>query len=312
MHLETTTVAATSPGIFSTPSPPTCHSAPLSINSAPYSLTQQPTVPCFVNHNFQTYHSPEHSQEVSNIPFSTSDIIVVTNTETLPNYSTAFHNHNHHNYSISLIPMSPKIEAHSPYPQGNPEHMEDIKQEVKLESSEHYALINFPPICSVGKHESNTLHGNSENVPSLSANNANGRQPCLDDITLLPGGTGCVYENNGLLPMSPQVSDDQSHMLPPIGSISKNFHIQNEIDMNLRNMSSPSVSTRRSSAKSTAVRGGTQTLSSSPLGEGVVDLTSLIRCSPTSLMGFSSSSCSQVNNFCIVALPSSLSQNDRV
>jgi hypothetical protein len=28
-----------------------------------------------------------------------------------------------------------------------------------------------------------------------------------------------------------------------------------------------------------------------------VDLTSLIRCSPTSLLGFSSSSCSQVNSF---------------
>jgi hypothetical protein len=247
-----------------------------------------------VNHGF-----PAHSQEVPNIPLSTSDIIVVTKTETLPNYSTAFHNHNHHNYSISLIPLSPKIEAHSPYPQGNPEraelqHMEDMKHEVKLENSEHYTLINFPPICGVGRYDTNTMHGSSENVPS--ANTAGGRPPYLDEITPLPDGTAYVYDNNGLLTMSSHVSND--HMLPPIGSISKNFHMRNEVDMNLRNLlSSSSASTRRSSAKSVSVRGGTQALASSPLGEGGVDLTSLIRCSPTSLLGFSSSSCSQVNSF---------------
>ncbi|PSN52043.1 hypothetical protein C0J52_04524 [Blattella germanica] len=72
-------------------------------------------------------------------------------------------------------------------------------------------------------------------------------------------------------------------ILPPIASISRNFCIQND--------TSSSVSTRRSSSN---VRGGKRDLSSSPMGEGAVDITSLIRCSPTSLLGFSSSSCSQI------------------
>ncbi|XP_021924082.1 uncharacterized protein LOC110831902 isoform X1 [Zootermopsis nevadensis] len=291
MHLETITVAATAPGIFSTRYAPTCNSsAPLPLSPSSYNLSHRPALPRFVNHNFPAYNSPVHSQEMSNMPLSsTSDIIVVTDSETLPNYSTTFHNHNNHNYMISLIPVSPKIEAHSPYSETvQHQHVEDTKQEVKFENSEHYAFINFPPMSGVGKNESSALDGSNDDLLSSSANNG-------DDITSLSRGTGCAYESDGLLTISPQVSDDHPQMLPPIGSISKNLHMQNEVHMNFLNMSSSSVSTRRSSAKSTTVRGGTQAMSSSPLGEGVVDLTSLIRCSPTSLMAFSSSSCSQEN-----------------
>jgi hypothetical protein len=239
---------------------------------------------------------------------------MVTSTESLPHYSADFNDHSQHNYSISLIPMSPKSETNSPYPQENAEwlrlqHIQEFKQEIKVEDSENCTIIDFP-LCNVGRQEygegMNMMRGANENVPPSPANNAGGRQSCLDDITSLPGGTGCVYGSNGPLTVSPQVSNNQSQMLPPIGSISKHFQAQNEADTNVRNLSSSSVSTRRSSAKSANVRGGKRALSASPLGDGVVDLTSLIRCSPTSLLGFSSSSCSQVSDFVIVTVISFL------
>lgn len=273
------------------------------MNSTPYTLPQRSTVPCFVNHDLPTYHSPSHSQDISDIPLSTSDIIMVTSTETLPQYSTDFSDHSQHNYSISLIPMSAKSEPHSLYTQENAEwlrlqHVQELKQEIKVEAGENYTIIDFP-LCNVGTHEYgeevNTMRGANDNVPPSPTNNA-----CLDDVTPLPGDTGFVFGSNGPLTISPQFSNNQSQMLPPIGSISKHFQAQNEADMNVRNLSSSSVSTRRSSAKSANVRGGKRALSASPLGDGVVDLTSLIRCSPTSLLGFSSSSCSQVSNFLIV------------
>lgn len=278
------------------------------MNSTQYSLPQRSTVPCFVNHDLSTYHSPSHSEDISDIPLTTSDIIMVTSTETLPQYSTDFSDQSQHNYSISLIPMSVKSETHSPYPQENAEwlrlqHVQELKQEIKVEDGENFTIIDFP-LCNVGRHEYgeevNAIRGANENVPPSPTSNAGGRQLCLDDLTPLPGDTGCVYGSNGPLTLSPQFSNNQSQMLPPIGSISKHFQAQNETDVNVRNLSSSSVSTRRSSAKSANIRGGKRALSASPLGDGVVDLTSLIRCSPTSLLGFSSSSCSQVSNFLIV------------
>jgi len=212
--------------------------------------------------------------------------------------------------------MSPKIEPRTSHSQGNQErsglqNVEELKQEVTPHNSENYTIINFPPIYNVGKHEygeeAHMLQGCKGNEPSLSSNNASEREQCLNDITSLTGGTRCMYENNGLLTISPQVSNDQPQMLPPIGSISKHFHMQNEVDnTNLRNLNSSSVSTRRSSAKSAIVRGGKRALSASPLGEGVADLTSLIRCSPTSLLGFTSSSCSQVSTSVIMVFVTSL------
>jgi hypothetical protein len=233
---------------------------------------------------------------------------MVTSTETLPQYSMNFSDHSQHNYSISLIPVSTKSETHLPYPQENAEwltlqQVQELKQEIKVEDGENHTIIDFP-LCNVGRHgfgeEVNTMRGANENVPPSPTNNAGGIQSCLDDVTSLAGDTGCVYGSNGSLTISPQFSNNQSQMLPPIGSISKHFQAQNEADMNVRNLNSSSVSTRRSSAKSANIRGGKRALSASPLGDGVVDLTSLIRCSPTSLLGFSSSSCSQVSNFLIV------------
>jgi hypothetical protein len=233
---------------------------------------------------------------------------MVTSTETLPHYSIDFNDHSQHNYSISLIPTSPKSETHPPYPQENSErlrlqHVQELKQEIKVEGGENYTIVDFPP-SGVGRHECreemNIMCGANENVPPSPTSIAGGRQLCLDGITSLPGVTGCAYGSNRPLPTSPQFSNNQSQMLPPIGSISKHFQVQNETDMNVWNLSSSSVSTRRSSAKLPNVRGGKRALSVSPLGDGVVDLTSLIRCSPTSLLGFSSSSCSQVSNFLIV------------
>jgi hypothetical protein len=233
---------------------------------------------------------------------------MVTSTETLPQYSTNVSDHSQHNYSISLIPVSTKSEIHSTYAQENAEwltlqHVQELKQEIKAENGENHTIIDFP-LCNVGRHgygeEVNTMRGANENVPSSPTNNAGGGQSCLDDVTPHAGDTRCVYGSNGPLIVSPQFSNNQSQMLPPIGSISKHFQVQNEADIYVRNLSSSSVSTRRSSAKSANVRGGKLALSASPLGDGVVDLTSLIRCSPTSLLGFSSSSCSQVSNFLIV------------
>jgi hypothetical protein len=234
---------------------------------------------------------------------------MVTSTETLPHFSTDFIDHSQHNYSISLIPTSPKSETHPPYQQENAEwlrlqHVQELKQEIKVEGGENYAIIDFP-LSGVGRHECgeemNVMRGANENVPPSPTNIAGGRQIYLDAITPIPGVTGCAYGSNGPLTTSPQFSNNQSQMLPPIGSISKHFQVQNEADMNVCNLSSSSVSTRRSSAKLANFRGGKRALSASPLGDGVVDLTSLIRCSPTSLLGLSSSSCSQVSNFLIVA-----------
>jgi hypothetical protein len=296
MHLETTAVPPC-PGILSTSSPPACHSTALTMNSTAQSLTQRSTVPCFVSHGLATYNSRD-------IPLSTSDIIMVTNTETLPHYATDFSEHSQQNYSISLIPMSPRSETNSPYPQENAgrlrfQHIQDLKQEIKVEHGETYTALDFPvgnvDRCEYGG-QMNMTHTANENVLSPPANNGDGRQSCLDYITPLPGDTACVYGSNGPLTVSPQFSNNQSQMLPPIGSISKHFQVQNEADINVRNLSSSSVSTRRSSAKSANVRAGRRALSASPLADGFVDLTSLIRCSPTSLLGFSSSSCSQVSN----------------
>jgi hypothetical protein len=293
MHLETTTVPPC-PGILSTPSPPACHSAALTTNSSAHSLTQRSAVPCFVNHDLETYHSQD-------IPLSTSDIIMVT-TEALPHYATDFSEHSQQNYSISLIPMSPRSEPNSPYQQENAgrlrfQHIQDLKQEIKVENSETYTALEFP-VGNVDRYEYggqiNTTHSAIENVIPPPANIGGGRHSCLDYITSLTGDAACVYGSNGPLAVTPH-SNNQSQMLPPIGSISKHFPVQSEGDMNARNLSSSSVSTRRSSARSANVSAGRTAMSSSPLADGVVDLTSLIRCSPTSLLGFSSSSCSQVS-----------------
>jgi hypothetical protein len=198
------------------------------------------------------------------------------------------------------------MDTHAPYTQVTTErlafqHGEDLNQEVKLETSENYTMTDLPPLCNTGKDEyvghSNMLHADNGLTSSISANNIRGRQSCLDDITSLSGDTGCVYDSNGLVSISGQISSEQGLMLPPIGSISaKHFHMQNEADVNLRNLSNSSLSTRISSAKSDNVRGGSRALSASPLADGIVDLTNLIRCSPTSLLAFSSSSCSQVSD----------------
>ena len=302
MHLESIATAASPPPA---PSPAMWHTAPLSINSEPYSIIDRSTAPCFLNHPYPTYSSPAHSQEIPS-----SDIVVVTNTETLPHYSAAFHRHKNHNYSISLIPLSPRLDSHAAYMQVNTDRSsfqqgEDITQEVKLETSENYTITDLPPVCNMGKGEymqyTNMLHADNGHVSSISAN-TRGRQTCLEDITSLSGGNGCVYDGNGLVTISGQLSNDQSLILPPIGSISaKPFHMQSEAEANLRNLSSNSLSTRRSSARSDNVRVGNRALSASPLGDGVVDLTSLIRCSPTSLLAFSSSSCSQASD-CVLML----------
>ena len=301
MHLENSTTAASPPPA---PSPTVWHQAPLSINCEPYSIIDRSTAPCFVNHPYPIYNSPAHSQEMPS-----SDIVVVTNTETLPHYSAAFHRQKSHNYSISLIPVSPRLDTHSAYTQVNTDRsefqqVENLIQEVKLETSENYTLTDLPPLCNMGKVEyvqhANMLHADNGHLSSISTN-TRGRQSCLDDITSISGGTGCVYDCNGLVTISGQLSNDQSLMLPPIGSISaKPFHMQSEAEANLRNLSSSSLSTRRSSARSDNVRFGNRALSASPLGDGVVDLTSLIRCSPTSLLAFSSSSCSQASDSVLV------------
>ena len=297
MHLEGSTTAASPP-----PAPSTAvwHPTQLSINSEPYTFIDRSTGPCFMTHPLPTYNSPAHSQEIPS-----SDIVVVTNTEALPHYSAAFHRHKNHNYSISLIPMSPRMDTHAAYMQVNADRSafqqaENLIQEVKLETSENYTITDLPPVCNMGKGDyvqhTNMLHADNGHLSSISAN-ARGRQPCLDDITSLSGSTGCVYDSNGLETISGQLSNDQSLMLPPIASISaKPFHMQSEAEANLRNSSSSSLSTRRSSARSDNVRVGNCALSASPLGDGVVDLTSLIRCSPTSLLAFSSSSCSQASD----------------
>jgi len=297
MHLDSSTAAASPPPA---PSPAVWHQAPLTISSEPYSIIDRSTAPCFVNHPFSTYSSPAHSQEIPS-----RDIAVVTDTETLPHYSAAFHRHKSHNYSISLIPMSPRMDNHGAYMQVNTDRsgfqqVENFTQEVKLETSENYTITDLPPACNMGKVEhvqnTNMLHADNGHVPSISMT-TRGRQTCLDDITLLSGGIGCVYDSNGLVTISGQLPNDHSLMLPPIGSISsKPFHMQSEAEANLRNLSSSSISTRRSSARSENVRVGNRGLSASPLGDGVVDLTSLIRCSPTSLLAFSSSSCSQASD----------------
>lgn len=302
MHLESSTTTASPPPA---PSPAVWHPAPLSINSEPYTIIDRSTAPCFVNHPFPTYNSPTHSQEIPS-----SDIVVVTNAETLPHYSAAFHRHKSHNYSISLIPMSPRMDNHAAYMQVNTDrspfqHVENVTQEIKLENGENYTITDLPPVCNIGKGEyvqhSNMLQADNGHVSSISAN-TRGRQSCLDDITSLSVGTGCVYDSNGLVTISGPLSNDQSLMLPPIGSISaKPFHMQSEAEANLRNLSSSSISTRRSSARSDNVRVGNRALSASPLGDGVVDLTSLIRCSPTSLLAFSSSSCSQASG-CVLLI----------
>jgi hypothetical protein len=252
-----------------------------------------------MNYTFPTYNSPAHSQEIT-----ASDTVVVTGTETLPHYSAAFHRHKNHNYSISLIPMSPRMDTHAAYMQTNTDRStyqqdENITQEVKLENSENYTITDLPSVCNMGKGEYvqhyNMLLTDNTHASSISAN-TRGRKSCLDDITSLSGDNGCVYDTNGLVTISGQLSNDQALMLPPIGSIStKQFHMNSEAEANLRNLSSSSLSTRRSSARSDNVRGGNRALSVSPLGDGFVDLTSLIRCSPTSLLAFSSSSCSQVS-----------------
>jgi hypothetical protein len=190
------------------------------------------------------------------------------------------------------------------------QQVENLTQEVKLETSENYTITDLPPLCNMGKGEyvqqSNMLHAHNGHVPSISAN-TEGRQSCLDDITLLSGGNDCVYDSNGLVTISGQLSNDQSLMLPPIGSISaKPFNMQSEAEANLRNLSTYSLSTRRSSARSDNVRVGNRALSASPLGDGVVDLTSLIRCSPTSLLAFSSSSCSQVSDSILLIFVTSI------
>ncbi|XP_069693832.1 uncharacterized protein [Periplaneta americana] len=260
MHLETTTATA-SPGIFSSLSPSAGHSAPLAITSTPYHPTQRSTDPYFLNHNLSTYYPTSHSQEVPNAPISTNDINVVSGTETLPHYSTALQSP-HHNYSISL---APKMEGQQDHHQG-----EDPKRQVKTESSENFALLT------------------PSAVKSEYGQDRQGEE--LEDMASLPVGVGgnCIYEGVGLVTaMAPQVPMDQSQMLPPIGTISRQFQLPHDTDFNAR---SSTVSTRRSSA-----RGGKRASSTSPLGDGVVDITSLIRCSPTSLLGFSSSSCSQEN-----------------
>jgi hypothetical protein len=299
MHLESSTTAAPPPP---TPSPAVWHPAPISINSEPYSIIDRSTGPCIVNHTFLTYNSPTHSQDIS-----TSDTVVVSSTETLPAYSTAFQRHKSHNYSINLIPMSTRMDTHAAYMQVNTENpdfqnVENLTQEVKLENCENYTITGLSQIRNLGKGQyvqhSNMLHAHNGHESSISTNNTKGRQSCLDDITSLSGDTGCVYDGNGLVTISGQFPNDQSLMLPPIGSISaKPFHMHSEAEVNLRNLSSSSLSTRRSSARSDIVRGGNLALSASPLGDGVVDLTSLIRYSPTSLLAFSSSSCSQVSDF---------------
>jgi len=301
MHLESSTTAASPPPA---PSPTVWHPAPLSINSEPYSIIDRSTAPCFINSPYPTYNSPAHSQEMPS-----GDIVVVTNAETLPHYSAAFHRHKSHNYSISLIPLSPRFDTHAAYMQVNTDRsefqqVEDLTQEVKLENSENYTITDLPQLCNMGKGEylqhTNMLLADNGHVSSISAN-TRGRQSCLDGITSLSVGTGCVYDGNGLVTISGQLSNDQSLMLPPIGSISaKPFHMQSEAEANLRNLSGSSLSTRRSSARSDNVRVGNRTLSASPLGDGVVDLTSLIRCSPTSLLAFSSSSCSQASDCVLV------------
>jgi hypothetical protein len=297
MHLESSTTTASPPPA---PSPAVWHPAPLSINSEPYSILDRSTAPCFTNHPFPTYSSPVHSQETPS-----TDIVVVTNTETLPHYSAAFHRHKSHNYSISLIPMSPRMDTHTAYMQVNTDRspfqqVENFNQEVKFETSENYTITDLPQVCNMGKDEyvqhTNMLHADNGHV-SLISTNTRGRQSCLDDITSLSVGTGCVYDGNGLVTISGQLANDQSLMLPPIGSISaKPFQMQSEAEANLRNLSSSSLNTRRSSARSDNVRVGNRALSASPLGDGIVDLTSLIRCSPTSLLAFSSSSCSQASD----------------
>jgi hypothetical protein len=221
---------------------------------------------------------------------------MVTSTETLPHYATDFSEHGQQNYSISLIPMSPRSETNSPYPQENAgrlrfQHIQDLKQEIKVEDGEKYTTLDFP-VGNVDSYE----YGGQMNMTHSANENVLPPHSCLDYITPLPGDAACVYGSNGPLTVSPQFSNNQSQMLPPIGSISKHFQVQSEADMNVRNLSSSSVSTRRSSAKSANISAGRRALSSSPLADGVVDLTSLIRCSPTSLLGFSSSSCSQVSN----------------
>ncbi|KAJ9578960.1 hypothetical protein L9F63_024933, partial [Diploptera punctata] len=183
MHLETTAAASS----FSTPSPPSCHSAPLAITSAPYTLSQRTADSFFINHNFPAYRSQE---------ISTSEIVPVSTSGSIINYSSTPHDNN---YTINLVPLIPKTEPQTP----------------------------FSGSCA---------------------------------------------------------GEDKNIMLPPIDSISKNIHAQND--------DSSTISTRRSSGN---VRGGKRNSSSSSLGEGIVDITSLIRCSPTSLLGFSSSSCSQEN-----------------
>jgi hypothetical protein len=304
MHLESATTAASPPPA---PSPTVWHPAPLSIHSEPYSIIDRSTAPCFINHPYPTHNSPTHSQETPS-----NDIVVVTNAETLPHYSAAFHRHKSHNYSISLIPMSQRLDTHAAYMQVNTDRSEfqqvdNFPQEVKLETCENYTITDLPPLCSIGKVEylqhTNMLLADNEHVSTISAN-TRGRQSCLDDITSLSGGNGCVYDGNGLVTISGHLSNDQSLMLPPIGSIStKPFHVQGEAETNLRNLSSASLSTRRSSARSDNVRAGNRALSASPLGDGVVDLTSLIRCSPTSLLAFSSSSCSQVSDpVCVLVI----------
>lgn len=283
MHLESGTTGAPSP----LPSPVVWHPNPLSTNS----ITDQSTVPCFVDHAFHHYSSAAHSQEIP-----TSDIVVVRSAETLPHSSILFHHQKRHNYSISLIPVSPRTDTHAPYTAHSAfQHAEELTQDVKLENSDNYTITDLPPVCNMEKDEY-PGHSNLLDVDNGRVNNTRGRQSCLDDITALSSGTGCVYDSSGMGTLSGQFSSDQSPLLPPIASISaKHFHMQNEADVNVRNLSNSSLNTRRSSAKSDNFRGGNRALSASPFGDGTVDLTSLIRCSPTSLLAFSSSSCSQVS-----------------
>jgi hypothetical protein len=197
------------------------------------------------------------------------------------------------------------MDTHAAYMQVNTDRLafqqvENLNREVKLENSENYTITDLPPVCNMGKDEyvqhTDMLHADNGYVSSVSTN-TRGRQSCLDDITSISVGTGCVYDVNGLVTISGQLPNEQSLMLPPIGSISaKPLQMQSEAEINLRNLSSSSLSTRRSSARSDNVRVGNRALSASPLGDGIVDLTSLIRCSPTSLLAFSSSSCSQASD----------------
>lgn len=196
--------------------------------------------------------------------------------------------------------MSPRSETNSPYSNENTgslrlQQIQGFKHEIKVEDVETYTTLDFPVDSEVGHEYGEELNltcgANGDVIPP-----PDGEQSCFHYIAPVPGNPTCVYGTNEPLSVSSLYSNDQSQMLPPICSISKHFQVQNEANMNARNLSSSSVSTRRSSAKSSNTRGGRRHSSVSPLGDGVVDLTSLIRCSPTSLLGLSSSSCSQVSN----------------